>query len=109
MKVKGAFLTELKGKTATKKCLVIPTDSNELFVGEKGIYISFSAIEMKEKKFDNTHFIKVQLNSEDYKKLSEEERKAIPIVGGMKAIPERESTIPVSNAEVSSPFDDLPF
>ena len=33
LKLKGAFVTNLKGKTATKRCLIIPVDDAGLFIG----------------------------------------------------------------------------
>lgn len=36
LKIKGAFVTNLKGKTATRRCLVIDIDESGMFLGEKG-------------------------------------------------------------------------
>ena len=36
LKLKGAFITNFKGRTETKRCLVIPVDDSGLYVGEKG-------------------------------------------------------------------------
>lgn len=47
LKLKGAFVTNLKGKTATKRCLIIPVDDAGLFIGEKGVYLNLTAIEMQ--------------------------------------------------------------
>lgn len=35
LKIKGAFVTNLKGKTATRRCLVIDIDESGMFLGEK--------------------------------------------------------------------------
>ena len=43
LKVKGAFVTNLKGKASTKRCLVIPIDESGLFLGEKGCYLNLTA------------------------------------------------------------------
>lgn len=36
LKLQGAFVTNIKGKTTTKRCLCIPIDGSGLFLGEKG-------------------------------------------------------------------------
>lgn len=35
LKLKGAFITNFKGRTETKRCLVIPVDDSGLYVGGK--------------------------------------------------------------------------
>ncbi len=47
LKLQGAFVTNIKGKTATKKCLCIPIEGSGLFLGEKGCYLNMTAIEMQ--------------------------------------------------------------
>lgn len=47
LKLKGAFITNFKGRTETKRCLVIPVDDSGLYVGEKGVYLNLTAIEME--------------------------------------------------------------
>ena len=44
----GAFLKNLTGKTATKRCLIIPVDDNPaMFIGEKGTYLNLVGVEVK--------------------------------------------------------------
>ena len=83
LKLQGAFVTNLKGKTATKRCLIIPVDESGLFVGEKGVYLNMTAIEMENPKFSETHCVKVSLDKEKFEALTEEQRRALPIIGGM--------------------------
>lgn len=76
-----------------------------------------NAIETKENKFNQSHFIRVSLPKEVYQQLTEEERKQVPIVGNMKVL-ERPA---VQNQEVEAAtvasvepddgmsIDDLPF
>lgn len=114
LKIRGAFLTNIKGKTATKKCLVIPIENSGLFVGEKGIYLNLTATEMQEPKYGDTHFVKVNLDKEAYNALTDEERQAIPIIGGMREIEPKQRTVLVTRTvEISQPGedypDDLPF
>lgn len=37
LKLQGAFVTNIKGKTATKKCLCVPIDESGLFLGKQGV------------------------------------------------------------------------
>ena len=58
LKVKGAFVTNLKGKTSTKRCLVIPIDESGMYLGEKGCYLNLTAFEMREERYGDTHVLK---------------------------------------------------
>ena len=86
LKLKGSFITNFKGRTETKRCLVIPVDDSGLYVGEKGVYLNLTAIEMENPQFKETHCIKQSLDKEIYEALSEEQRQALPIIGGMKPL-----------------------
>ena len=113
LKLKGAFVTNLRGKTATKRCLIIPVDEAGLFVGEKGVYLNLTAIEMQNPKFSETHCVKVSLDKERYDAMTEEERHAQPIIGGMKQLERKQSEMAVTGQiDGSQAFEDdndLPF
>lgn len=74
LKIKGAFVTNLKGKTATRRCLVIDIDESGMFLGEKGCYLNMAAIEMNESRYGDTHVVKVSLAKDVVEKMTEEER-----------------------------------
>ena len=101
LKLQGAFVTNLKGKTATKRCLIIPVDESGLFVGEKGVYLNMTAIEMENPKFSETHCVKVSLDKEKFEALTEEQRRALPIIGGMKQLERR----PTPQMNITSTVD----
>lgn len=114
LKIKGAAMINLKGKTATNRCLVIPVDDSGLFVGEKGVYLNMTAVEMREPRYGDTHCVKINLDRDTYNALSEEERKNIPILGGMHKLEQPVRTMQVTQTiDVSqaadNPDDDLPF
>ena len=113
LKLKGAFVTNLKGKTATKRCLIIPVDDAGLFIGEKGVYLNLTAIEMREPKYQDTHCVKESLDKERYDAMSEEERNAQPIIGGMRQLERQAAEMPVTStldgSQVLGDDDDLPF
>ncbi len=112
LKLKGAFVSNLKGNTATKRCLIIPVDDAGLFVGEKGVYLNLTAIEMQNPKYSETHCIKVSLDKERYDAMSEEEKQAQPIIGGMKQLERKQTEMPVTgmiDGSQAFPEDDLPF
>lgn len=113
LKIAGAFMTNLKGKTATKHCLIIPVDEAGLYVGEKGVYLNMIAIEMREARFGDTHCIKQSLDKAVYEKLTDEQRNAIPILGGMHAL-ETQNRAMVANDTMTTDFfengdEDMPF
>lgn len=51
LKLKNSFVTNLKGKAATKRCLVIPIDDSGVYLGEKGVYLNLTAVEMREQRY----------------------------------------------------------
>ena len=112
LKLKGACVTNIKGKTATKRCLVISIDDSDLFLGQKGCYLDCTAIEIKEPKFDDTHCIKQSLPKEKYDAMSEEERQAMPIIGGLKQLEPRQQPqmeVKTTMEVFEEGADDLPF
>ena len=113
LKLTGAFLINFKGNTTTKRCVVIPIDDSNLFLGEKGLYLDLSALELNEPKYQESHCIKQSLPQEVFEKMSEEERKATPIIGGMRVMEKKQTAIAIdttydASAAVEDPTD-LPF
>jgi len=114
LRLKGAFVTNLKGKTGTvKKCLIIPVEDAGLYLGEKGCYLNTTAIELREPKFSDTHCIKPDLAKELRESMSEEERKAVPILGGMHPIEKQQQQMSVTGmidaVMAVEDEDELPF
>lgn len=111
--LKDTGLVNVKGR----KCVLIPVDGNgEIYVGEKGIYLNLTAIEMKQaSQFGDTHFLKGNLDKDAFAKLTEEERKALPIVGNMRPIERRQAeqpAEPIADGDITPADDDeedLPF
>lgn len=114
LKLKGAFMRNLQGKSATKKCIIIPVDDCDgMFLGEKGCYLNMTAIEMQNPQYTDTHCIKPDIPKEQREAMTDEQRNAIPIIGGLHAIERQPQQMAVSTtigAEAFAPDDeDLPF
>lgn len=108
LKIKGAFVTNIKGKSATKRCLCIPIDDSGLFLGKQGCYLNMTAIEMQNPQFSDTHCIKVSFDKEVYEKMTEEEKKTQPIIGGLHLLERKQEQMPVKGY-MEPEEDDLPF
>ena len=114
LKLKGAFMRNLQGKSATKKCIIIPVDDCDgMFLGEKGCYLNMTAIEMQNPQYTDTHCIKPDIPKEQREAMTDERRNAIPIIGGLHAIerqPQQMSVDTTIGADAFAPDDeDLPF
>ncbi len=114
LKLKNAFVTNFKGKKETKRCLIIPVDDAQIFIGEKGVYLDLTALEMKEKKYDDTHVLKQKLAKAVYEKMSTEEQRAMPILGAMRELEPytaKEMKVDATTVaeDVVDSIDDLPF
>jgi hypothetical protein len=90
------------------ECLIIPIEKNHLFKGEKGIYLDLSAFELKEPKEKKTHLIKQQLPKEIFKAMTDEQKKATPILGDVTTWEHTEAE-PVSPGEPLPENSNLPF
>jgi hypothetical protein len=113
LKLKGAFMRNLKGSTATKRCLIIPVDDCEsIFLGEKGCYLNMTGIEMENPQYNDTHCIKGDIPKEKREQMTDEQRKNVPILGGMRPLQSRpQQTMQVSGQVPWEQMggDDLPF
>lgn len=81
-----SVITTRKGKSGEIEGIFIPIKENNLFKSDKGnVYLDLNAFELKEKKEDgDTHLIKQSLPKDVYQSLSDEEKKALPIIGNLK-------------------------
>ena len=83
-------------------------EENDIFLSEKGgLYKDFTAIELKEERYGQTHLVKPSIPSERYKAMTEDEKKAVPIVGALMPIKSKEAE--VKTEAVVDQEDDLPF
>src|SRR5574344_1971003 len=84
-KIKGSFITTLKGRMETKACVCIPL--SELYVGKNNSpYLDMTAIEVKNPQFNSTHIVKQRFSKDVYNSMTEEQRRAVPIAGSLKAV-----------------------
>ena len=115
LKVKGAFLRNLKGATATKRCLIIPVDDEPcIYLGEKGCYLNLTAIELENPQYKDTHLIKGNLPKEVRGAMTQEQLQSTPIIGNLRPIePKPQATMQVGGevpfAQMDADGDDLPF
>ena len=62
---------------------------------------------MKEERYGQTHLVKPSVPSEKYKAMSEDEKKAVPIVGSLSPIKSKEAEVKAE--AVVDDDDELPF
>lgn len=99
---------------STVECLVLPIDSNHIFRGGKGLYLDLTAIEIKNKVGDSkdTHLVKQSIPKEVYEKMTEEQKKSLPIIGNA-IVWDRQEPEPVQAPELqdlpAGDNDDLTF
>ena len=97
-----------KGKSGPIECLIIPLEINHLFKGEKGVYLDLTAFELKERKENKTHLIKQTLPKEIFKAMTDEQKKATPIMGDV-SVWEHTEAEPKSDLTTLNEGSDLPF
>ena len=101
-----------KGASGPVECLIIPIEKNKLYVGEKGVYLDIVAFEIKEPKegSKDTHVVKQSFSKEVREAMTEEQLKALPILGSLAVLSgsggEKE---PISSTKTLDEKDDLPF
>lgn len=107
LKYQNAGVLNIKGRTGTKRCLVVPIEDNHLFqsVNEDGspkaVYLDLTAFALREAKYGQTHLIKQSLPKEIRESMTKEQLDAMPILGGMKQL-----VNPSANAAAAS---NVPF
>lgn len=124
LKFKNSCVISVKGKTGEKKGVFVPIEDNGLFVTTdennkaKGAYFNFAVFENKQVgKYGDTHMIKQSIGKDARSKMSDEEKRAIPILGNMKPMELQNASVPqndiVTTASPDAPQDnddsDLPF
>jgi hypothetical protein len=108
-----AIITTPKGA----KCLLIPIRENNLFEGEKGIYLDLTAWELKENKAGSkdTHLIKQSLPKDVFEAMTDHQKKEMKIIGNAAVWNSEakqtkvEKTEPKKENEFTPNDDDLPF
>lgn len=104
----------IPGKMGPVECVVIPLEKNKLFKGEKGIYLDLIAFEIAHDKrregSKDTHLVKQSFSKEVRESMTEEQIKALPILGSLQVWDEGfTESEPVSSSETLGEDDDLPF
>lgn len=108
----GAFLKELTGRTATKRCIIIPVDDNpSMYVGEKGVYLHIAAFANENPQYGDTHMLKPNLPKEVREQMTDEQRRSQPILGNMRPLRQELQTqgAPMQEENLDQPQNDLPF
>ena len=108
----GAFLKELTGRTATKRCIIIPVDDNpSMFVGEKGVYLNIAAFANENPQYGDTHMLKPNLPKEVREQMTDDQRRAQPILGNMRPLRQELQTQgqPIAAENLDQQQYDLPF
>ena len=112
-KMQNAFLRNFTGKTQTKRCICIPIEDNpSLFLGEKGCYLNLTAIGVENSQYGDTHYVKGDIPKETYDRMTEEQRRAFPILGNMRPIGPKQQVVTGTvsmDAPEGEQDDDLPF
>jgi hypothetical protein len=108
--LKHALMTTPKGA----KCIMIPIVENELFEGEKGIYLDIVGFELKtpSDKSKDTHIVKQSFTKERLEKMTDAEKKELPIIGNFRVMTGADShsePAPKGSDKVADGLDDLPF
>lgn len=105
-------VVNMKAKSGMMDCLVIPIELNGLFKGEKGVYLDLIAFELANRKegSKDTHLVKQSFSKEIREKMTEEEVKAMPILGNHAVWSDGQgSQEPTSSASSIDENNDLPF
>ena len=104
---------EVNGKQGKTAGIFLPIKNNSLFEGKEGaVYLDIVGFEYKEPKDFATHMIKQSFSKEALGKMSDEEKKALPILGNVK-VGDGGHKDAVNDAEPGKVFDptidNLPF
>ena len=70
------------------ECIIIPIDNNYIYRGKSGLYLDLTAFEVRNPKEGqkDTHILKQSLPKEVYETLTEDEKRALPIMGNAMVV-----------------------
>lgn len=122
-KLPGAKLLRIRKdqNSEPQECIVIPVSDAKLFKGKKGVYMDLIGIKLQNPQYQQTHFVKQNLDKETYDAMTEDQRKNTPIIGNIRPIgceamqAEGDAEVVgdyVPYEEITDPFneaDDIPF
>lgn len=91
-------------------CLVIPIKPNQLYQSEKAVYLDLIGFEFQNNIDDSkdTHLVKQSLPKEVFEKMTDEDKKKMPILGNHIVWGRQEPEPQTADVTDDSP-DDLPF
>lgn len=107
-KIKGAVA--YKDPSSKKKYLMLPLDNPCFFQGKSGVYLNIAAWQFKDggaNSYNESHYLRESLPKSEYEKLSQEEKKAMPIIGSMSVM--EFATKQFNGAINMDDCEDLPF
>jgi hypothetical protein len=103
----------MPGQLGPVECLVIPIEKNKLFIGDKGVYLDLIAFEIDPSKrtadSKDTHLVKQSFSKEVREAMTEDQLKAMPILGNFQVWSDKQESEPVSSPVVQDEKSDLPF
>lgn len=106
-RLNGVKIVEINGKQYVQ----IPVEDNPLYVSDKtnGAYLDLVVTSYFTPKYGATHYIKPSINREDYLKMSQAQRKNIPIVGTLMPLGTPVNQQIQENQNKIITINDLPF
>lgn len=101
------------GRNKDVDCIIIPIEMNHFFKSEKGaVYLDLQGFEIAadKRKADSkdTHLVKQSLSKDVFSKMTDEEKRAMPILGNHIVWDESGSRTEIATT-VAASEDDLPF
>lgn len=109
----GAFVANIQGKTAKKRCLCIPIEDAHLYEGEKGVYLNLNMWVSKNSQYGDSHYLTQNLSKEVWDAMTEEQKKSQPILGNVKVmdLPPKQvqEAVDIPAPQSADDLDDLPW
>lgn len=100
MKLDGAKVQDIQGRTQTRRCVCVPidnqvgtvTDAYFVRMGDgklqevklKGVLLHLTAFELRSKDKGQSHLVKPSFSREMYERMTEEEVRKVPWIGNVK-------------------------
>lgn len=73
--------------------VAIPIERNFLYKGEKGTYLNLTAFRQENDKFGDSHYLKLQIPTAAYNKMTEDEKKTQNIIGSARTFVLEDKTL----------------
>lgn len=109
LKLAGASVKNINLNGQQQRYLIVPVDNTDgIYLGQKGCYLNMRATPLQNRKYEDTHCVRVVLSKNRFQSMSKEQLMEIPILGGMQVNEYQQQAMQVTDTIDASSIQPTP-